>query len=475
MIHEEAVQPSGDAHDLLSASEGTETQAAFEAPLRGVLSPLAMRNLTLKNRVLRSSISGRFDHEDGTPTQTRLNWETLSAEGGVGAIITSYVPVLMSGRIIAGYATIHEDRLIEPWSDIARAVHNYGTKMIMQLSHSGRQMDVPGVQNLHQSTLSSTDRPESLHGFPTRAMTISEIEHMVHAFARAAWRAREAGMDGVELHAANGYLFSQFLSSGINDRRDRYGGSLFNRARFLLDVIRAIRAEVGSSFHLQVKLSAIDLNDVIPGERRGNSLDESIEVARWVETAGADALHVSIGSLFPHPLNPPGDFAFNTIASTYDAMLSSGEHTFRNYLFFRYPTLRPLFALLWNRMKRGRPVEGVSAAEALAIKRAVGIPVISTGGWQTRSAIDSRIEAGHFDAVAIARGLIANPDLVRHWEAGLEVPPRPCTHCNKCLLNAPKNPLGCYEPSRFDGDPDRMIEAIMRIYRVSSELVVPHE
>ena len=456
------------------ASQHVATMPDSGAPAAGVLSPLKMRNLEIKNRVMRSSISGRFDLEDGTPTQTRLNWETLYSEGGVGAIITSYVPVLMSGRIIAGYATIHEDRLIAPWSGIARAVQSSGTKMIMQLSHSGRQMDVPGVQNIHQTTLSSTDQPESLHGFPTRAMTLGEIEHMVHAFGRAAWRAREAGMDGVELHAANGYLFTQFLSSGINDRQDRYGGGLFNRARFLLDVIQAIRAEVGSRFHLQVKLSAIDLNDVIPGEKRGNTLDETIRVARWAENAGADALHVSIGSLFPHPLNPAGAFAFNTIAATYDAMLSSGEHTFRNYLFFRYPTLRPLFALLWDRMKHGRPVEGVTADEALAIKRAVTIPIISTGGWQTRSVIDRHIAAGDFDAVAIARGLIANPDLVQHWEAGREVPPRPCTHCNKCLLNAPKNPLGCYEPSRFDGDPERMIADIMRIYRVKSELAVPH-
>jgi 2,4-dienoyl-CoA reductase (NADPH2) len=469
----EAIARPRDGQPAGAAETARPAEAALAAP--GVLTPLKMRNLEVKNRLMRSSISGRFDLEDGTPTQTRLNWETLYAAGGVGAIITSYVPVLMSGRIIASYATIHEDRLIDPWSTIARAVQAYGAKMIMQLSHSGRQMDVPGLQNLHQSTLSSTNRAESLHGFPTRAMTLAEIDHMVHAFGRAAWRAREAGMNGVELHAANGYLFTQFLSSGINDRRDRYGGSLFNRARFLLDVIRAIRAEVGSGFHLQVKLSAIDHNNVIPWEAAGNGLDETIEVARWAEAAGADALHVSIGSLFPHPLNPVGDFAFNTIASTYDAMLSSGEHTFRNYLLFRYPPLRPIFARLWNRFKHGRPVEGVSAPEALAIKRAVGIPVISTGGWQTRSLIDRHIAAGDFDAVAIARGLIANPDLAHHWAAGLEVPPRPCTHCNKCLLNAPKNPLGCYEPSRFDGDPERMIADILRIYRRPPEPEASHD
>src|SRR5262249_24153983 len=311
------------------------------------------------------------------------------AEGGVGAILSAHVPVLMSGRIMAGYATIHCDAFIPLWAKVIKAVHHYDCKYIMQLSHSGRQMDVPGVANQHRPAPSSTSRAESLHGLPARAMTLEEIEHVTDAFAQAAWRAREAGADGVELRASNGYLFTQFLSSGINDRRDRYGGDLANRARFLLDVIAAIRCKVGSRYHLQVKLSAIDYNNLIRTEGAGNSLDDSIQVAKWVQSAGADALHVSIGSLFPHPLNPPGDFHFNTIASTYDALIASGSHAFRNYLLFRYPALRPIFRWLWFRMKKGRPVEGVSAQEALAIKRAVSIPVVSTGGYQTRSLIDS--------------------------------------------------------------------------------------
>ncbi len=438
-----------------------------------VFSPLKMRNLEVKNRIFRSNISGRFDNEDGSLTQTRVNWECMFAEGGVGAIISSYVPVLMSGRIIAGYATMHSDRLIPLWAKLAEAIHSYDCKYIMQLSHSGRQMDLPGVHNQHRPRLSSTNRSESLHGFPARAMTLAEIDHMIESFARAAWRARQAGIDGVELHAANGYLFTQFLSSGINDRQDRYGGNLFNRARFLLDVIQAIRAEVGANYHLQVKLSAIDYNHVFPTEGRGNGLDETIKVAKWIESAGADALHISIGSLFPHPLNPPGDFHFNTIASTYDAMLSSGVATFRNYVLFRYANLRPLFRWLWFRMKKGRPVEGVSAQEALAIKRAVSIPVICTGGYQSRKAIENYLNEGYFDAVSIARSLVANPDLLKHWRRGLDEPPRPCTFCNKCLLNAPKNPMGCYELSRFDHDYDKMIETLMRIYRVKPELNIP--
>jgi 2,4-dienoyl-CoA reductase (NADPH2) len=276
----------------------------------------------------------------------------------------------------------------------------------------------------------------------------------------------------VELHAANGYLFTQFLSSGINDRKDEYGGSLANRARFLLDVIQAIRAEVGGGFQLQVKISAVDHTHVIPWEGKGNTLQESIEVARWCEAAGADAIHVSTGSLFPHPLNPPGDFSFETMASTYDVAISSGVNTLRNYYLFRYPVLRPIFRWLWFRMKRGRPVEGVGLDEARAIKAAVKIPVISTGGWQSAAKIRDAINSGNCDGVAIARSLVANPDLLRFWAAGDDLPPRPCTYCNRCLLNAPKNPLGCYEPLRFP-DHETMVEQLMTVYNTHPELRVP--
>src|SRR5215813_1951069 len=196
-----------------------------------IFTPLKFRNLTVKNRIFRSNISGRFDNEDGSLTQTRINWECKFAAGGVGAIISSYVPVLMEGRIIADYATVHRDDFIPLWERLGAAVHRFDCKYIMQLSHSGRQMDFPGVYNSHRPALSSTSRKESLHGFLCRAASKAEIDHLVEAFAAGAWRAREAGLDGVELHAANGYLFTQFLSSGINDRTDEYGGSLQNRAR----------------------------------------------------------------------------------------------------------------------------------------------------------------------------------------------------------------------------------------------------
>ena len=438
-----------------------------------IFTPLKFRNLEVKNRIFRSSISGRWDNEDGSLSQTRVNWEAKFARGGVGAIISSFVPVLLEGRIAANYGTVHRDDFIPMWEVVGKAVHKWNCKFIMQLSHSGRQMDVPGVSNQHRPTLSSTSRKELLHGFLCRAATKGDIADLIEAFAKAAWRAREAGLDGVELHAANGYLFTQFLSSGINDRTDDYGGSLENRARFLLEVIRAIRATVGREFHLQVKLSGIDRNNVIPWEGKGNSLADTIKVAQWCEQETADAIHVSSGSLFPHPLNPPGDFSFETIATTYDAMISSGVDTFRNFLLFRYRVLRPIFYWIWFRMKKGMPIEGVSIEEARAIKAAVKIPVLNTGGYQTASYIRQGIESGAFDGVAIARPLIANNDLVKQWAAGSDLPKIPCTYCNKCLLNAPKNPLGCYELPRFDNNYDAMLKELMTIYATHPTLNVP--
>lgn len=448
--------------------------AAGQAERDPIFTPLSFRSLTVKNRVFRSNISGRFDNEDGSLTQTRINWECRFAKGGVGAIVSSFVPVAMHGRIIAGYATIHRNDFIPLWAKLGEAVHSFDCKYILQLSHSGRQMDLPGVHNQHRAAPSSTGRKEGLHGFLCRAMGSGEIERLVDAFGRAAWRAREAGLDGVELHAANGYLFTQFLSSAINDRTDRYGGSLTNRARFLMEVIEAIRGYVGRGFHLQVKLSAIDRNNVLPWEGRGNTLADTVQVARWCEAVGADAIHVSTGSLFPHPLNPPGDLPLETLAITYDAMIYAGVNCFRNYLFFRYPALRPVFRLVWNRMKCGLPIEGVSLDEARAIKAAVSIPVITTGGYQTASFVRGALDSGACDAVAIARSLVANPDLVQQWRAGRDRPERPCTYCNKCLMNAPKNPMGCYEEARYPSR-EAMLAEIAAIYRTRPELRVPRQ
>lgn len=463
-----------------------------------IFEPLEFRNLTLKNRIFRSNISGRFDNYDGSGNQARINWEEKFARGGVGAIVSSFTPVQIRGRILPNYATIDRDDRIPFWRKVGEKVHEYDCKFLMQLSHSGRQRDVGGVENLYNKGLSSTSETESFHGLECQAMTRKEIKEMIQAFADGARRAREAGLDGVELHSANGYLITQFLSSGINDRKDEYGGSLENRARFLLEIIQGIRKEVGNDFHLQAKISAVEYNNaVIPWDKPGNTLEDSIQICKWVEEAGADALHVSTGSLFPHPLNPPGEFPQDEASRWYEIMLGSGIYTFRNYLLFRYPFLFPLFLFLWNRVyrqDRTQPIigkdlqdkaldesfrefvssqtmqellnkyQGISISDAREIKKHVNIPVICTGGFQQASYIREAISEGFCDAVSIARPLVANNDLVQQFEQGKDLPDRPCTYCNRCLLNALQNPLGCYDVRRYNDDHDKMIEQVMTVF-----------
>ncbi|NEO65010.1 MAG: NADH:flavin oxidoreductase [Moorea sp. SIO4G2] len=463
-----------------------------------IFEPLEFRNLTLKNRIFRSNISGRFDNYDGSGNQARINWEEKFARGGVGAIVSSFTPVQIRGRILPNYATIDRDDRIPFWRKVGEKVHEYDCKFLMQLSHSGRQRDVGGVENLYNKGLSSTSETESFHGLECQAMTRKEIKEMIQAFADGARRAREAGLDGVELHSANGYLITQFLSSGINDRKDEYGGSLENRARFLLEIIQAIRKEVGNDFHLQAKISAVEYNDaVIPWDKPGNTLEDSIQICKWVEEAGADALHISTGSLFPHPLNPPGEFPQDEASRWYEIMLGSGIYTFRNYLLFRYRFLFPLFLFLWNRVYRkdrtqpiiGKDVQdkalddsfrefvssqtmqelldkyqGISISDAREIKKHVNIPVICTGGFQQASYIREAISEGFCDAVSIARPLVANNDLVQQFQQGKDLPDRPCTYCNRCLFNALQNPLGCYDVRRYNDDHDKMIEQVMTVF-----------
>ena len=271
------------------------------------LEPLAFRNLTLENRVLRSSVAGRFDSYDGRGSQARISWELRFARGGVGAIISSWTGVDVRGRIVPGFVTIDSDDRIPFWRELGERVRDAGSRYIVQLAHAGRQRDIGGLE--FPSGLGPTSKSDELHGFPVEAMTRAQIDEVTQAFARAAARAREAGLDGVEVHGANGYLFTQFLSSAINTRDDEYGGPLENRARLLLDVVRAIRAEVGRDYHVQVKISATEHgNAFFPWSRRGNTVEESAQVCRWLEEAGADAIHVSTGNAFPHPRNPAGAF-----------------------------------------------------------------------------------------------------------------------------------------------------------------------
>jgi 2,4-dienoyl-CoA reductase-like NADH-dependent reductase (Old Yellow Enzyme family) len=449
---------AGPAIELRQDRGRTLAQSTSQAdPL---FEPLSFRSLTVKNRLFRSNIAGRFDNYDGSGNQARINWELKFARGGVGAIVSAWCGVERRGFIVPSYASIDTDARVPFWRELGKRVHEHHCAYILQLAHGGRQRDIPGIE--FERGLSSTSKPDPLHGFEAERATPAQLKEVATAFAHGARRAREAGLDGVEIHGANGYIFTQFLSSAINDRDDEYGGALENRARFLLETIRAIRAEVGDDFHLQVKLSATEYaNAFLPWLGKGNTIEDSVQVARWIEEAGADAIHVSAGSTFPHPVNPAGDMPLKEAVAGYDAILSSGTHAFRNYLLYRTWPINRALVKRWRRPPDS--IEGRNLPDARRIKQVVSIPVLVTGGFQTASVIRRALEDGSCDAVTMARPLVANNDLPRIFASGLDRAPRPCTFCNKCLFHTLDDPLGCYDERRFASN-EEMVREILSVY-----------
>ena len=291
------------------------------------------------------------------------------------------------------YAAIDRDDRIPFWRELGERVHEHDCRYIVQLAHAGRQRDIPGFELDVEPGLSSTDqlrrRCTASGAARRRSRRSGELQE---AFAQGARRAREAGLDGVEIHGANGYVFTQFLSSAINERDDEYGGSLENRARLLIETVAAIRARGRRRLPPpgQDQRDRVG-NALMPWAKKGNTIEDSVQVAKWLEEAGADAIHVSRGNTFPHPDNPAGAFRAKDVVATYDTMLSSGTKTFRNYVLFRTWPIYKVFE--WRASRTPEQLEAASLDDARRIKESVSIPVIVTGGFQRAPLIRERDRA----------------------------------------------------------------------------------
>jgi 2,4-dienoyl-CoA reductase (NADPH2) len=450
-----------------------------------IFQPLTINRLTLKNRVIRSSIGGRVDYYDGSMSNARIAWDRRFARGGVSAIISSNVGIRTDGIAVPGYASIDHDRTIPSWRALVNEIHRHDCRYIIQLHFSGRQRDLPRKEYLGVHPPSSTDRPDLLYGLRCRRMTMPEIGEVVRAYADAARRAREAGADGVEIVACNGYLLHQFLSGAINDRSDEYNGDLKTRARIVLEVLAAVRAEVGRDFFVSMKLSGRDEHNAFsaPFVRGvGNTIEDTMQLSRWLADGGLDAIHVSQGDSFPHPLVPAGLLPADDSRYSLAGLYYEGTRVPFTFFLMQFAVFRRIFEWNWGRRmpfkQNGRlipeKIEGMNQYDAAKIKAASGLPVICVGGWQTASRIRAALTAGHCDVASIARGLLANPDMVQQFAQGKDSPDRPCTYCNKCLVNALLQPLACWEESRFSSR-DQMFEEAYRVYKESAVGVTTRE
>ena len=271
--------------------------------------PIKLRELEVKNRIWISPMCMySAENKDGMPGKWQEIHLGSRAVGGAGLIIVEASGVVPEGRITPWCTGIWNDEQEAAWAKIVEICHTYGSKVAMQLAHAGRKASVhresSGVGSVPISeggwqSVSSTDVAFGDYAAP-RALTVNEIAELVQAFAAAAKRSVAAGFDAVEIHGAHGYLIHQFLSPLSNNRTDQYGGSLENRARVMLETIKAVRDVIPESMPLFLRLSATDYAD------GGWDQEQTAIVSDWATNAGVDLIDVSSGGLITGVRIPSG-------------------------------------------------------------------------------------------------------------------------------------------------------------------------
>lgn len=345
--------------------------------------PIDIGGVTYRNRIIMPAMDTSLGDLDGFVTDEMIAYYEERAKGGVGGIIVEYTSVEgVYGRQLPHQIRIDDDKYIPRLGMLARAIKKHGAVPFIQLHHAGRVSETAPEGTLPVAPSPIPPRPFDP---PPRELREEEIEELVLRFVEGAKRARAAGFKGVEIHGAHIYLIHQFLSPKLNKRTDKYGGSVENRARFLLEIIAGIRKELGAQFPVWVRINGDDFE-----EGEGITLDEAIETAKLCEQAGATAIHVSAG----------------------------GEN-------WRKPmTVAPM----------GYP-EGLIVGLAEKIKQNVAIPVIAVGKIRRPEMAEDILAKGKADMVAVGRALIADPYWPKKALENNEGEIAPCIGCNECLNN----------------------------------------
>ncbi len=358
-----------------------------------LFSPLQLGPLRLRNRIVMSPMEVDFGAASGAVTDTVVAYYAARAHGGAALIVVEATCVdAPQGLISPHELRADDDAFVPGLRRLAQAIQGHGALAVLQLQHAGRKAAelVTGQRPVAPSAVASHS------GEVPRELSREEIPRLVERFAAAAARAQMAGFDGVEIHAAHGYLVAQFLSPIYNRRQDEYGGSASGRARFLLEIVAAVRRRVGAVYPLLCRLSAAEIEAAgrISQLAGGLDLTASVELARRLEQGGVTAFDISatlVGVARLHPMSWP---------------------------------------------------EGQLAASAAAIKAAVKVPVSVTSRVPPRLA-EELLRDGAIDLARLGRPLLADPDLPRKLSLGRGREVRPCIYCSLCvdpLARQPETP-----------------------------------
>ena len=356
-----------------------------------LFTPGQIGNLELKNRIVMPAMGCSLAESTGEAGARIIKYYADRARGGAGLIITEITRIDdETGVGTPNQLSVTNTHVIGQLHRLAEAVHAYDTKIFVQLHHPGNQ--TPSRLIGGKQPVSASDVTCKVIGEQPRPLTTEEVEGMVKKFVTGAVIAQKAGMDGVEIHAAHGYLVSQFLSPHTNKRTDKYGGSFEGRMRFITEIIMGIKAFCGPKFPISVRMNGSDyLEDGITEE-------DAIAQAKYLEKLGISVLNVSCG--------------------TYDSGATIIEP---NYF-----------------------AEGWKKNLAANIRKEVSIPVIAVCNIKHPAVAEQLLEEGFADYVGIARGQLADPDWGVKAKAGKDVLIRKCLGCMECfrILNDGL-PLGC--------------------------------
>jgi 2,4-dienoyl-CoA reductase-like NADH-dependent reductase (Old Yellow Enzyme family) len=352
----------------------------MEAQMSELFEETEINGMNLANRFVRSATWEGMAGQEGEVTPRLVKVMTDLAEGGVGLIISSHAYVRKDGQAGLFQLGIYEDVLIKGLENMTKAVHDRKGKILAQLAHAG----------LFGNTRLSGEPPvavSALEGYahpPRKVMEKKDIDALVEAFRRAAGRAKDAGFDGIQLHAAHGYLLNQFLSPAFNKREDDYGGTVENRARAVLEVLHAVRNKVGKGYPVLIKMNC---EDFLEG---GLTLQDSLKSGSLLQEAGIDAVELSGGTFLSGKFGP-----------------SRGGI-------------------------KSEDREAYFSEAAKAFKEKLRIPLMLVGGIRSFHVAEKLVVEGSADYISMSRPFIREPELVKRWASG-DLGKAQCLSDNQCF------------------------------------------